>query len=81
MDVCRRNENMIKELSVPAPGTEDISFPTTYAQPFWQQCMACLWKQHRSYWRNPLYNVVRLMFTTVCGVILGSIFWALGSSR
>ncbi|KAG0616226.1 hypothetical protein M758_5G099800 [Ceratodon purpureus] len=77
----QRNETLIKELSSPAPGTEDISFPTKYAQPLWEQCMACLWKQHRSYWRNPYYNVVRLMFTTVCGLVLGSIFWKLGSNR
>lgn len=72
---------MIKELSSPLPGVEDISFPTKYAQPLWAQCMACSWKQHRSYWRNPLYNVVRFIFTTVCGLVFGSIFWKLGHSR
>lgn len=77
----QRNETIINELSISAPGSKDISFPTKYAQPLWEQCMACLWKQHRSYWRNPLYNVVRLLFTTLCGVILGSIFWGLGNNR
>jgi hypothetical protein len=75
---CRRNEALVRELSKPAAGATDLSFPTKYSQPFWQQCMACSWKQHCSYWRNPLYNVVRLLFTTACAVLFGSIFWGLG---
>lgn len=42
------------------------------------QCIACLWKQHWSYWRNPLYTAVRLWFTTIIALIFGSIFWNLG---
>jgi ABC-type multidrug transport system ATPase subunit len=74
----QRNEALVRELSKPAAGATDLSFPTKYSQPFWQQCMACSWKQHCSYWRNPLYNVVRLLFTTACAVLFGSIFWGLG---
>ncbi len=78
---CRRNEVLVKQLSSPAPDAEDLSFPTKYAQSFWQQCLACSWKQHCSYWRNPLYNVVRLLFTIICALLLGSIFWGLGHNR
>jgi hypothetical protein len=77
----QRNEVLVKQLSSPAPDAEDLSFPTKYAQSFWQQCLACSWKQHCSYWRNPLYNVVRLLFTMMCALLLGSIFWGLGHNR
>ena len=43
--------------------------------------MACLWKQHWSYWRNPHYNVVRFFFTTVVALLFGTIFWDLGTKR
>ena len=77
----QQTDTLIKELSSPASATPDISFLTSHARPLWEQFMACLWKQNNSYWRNPLYNAVRLMFTTVCSLILGSIFWNLGANR
>ncbi|XP_011019747.1 PREDICTED: pleiotropic drug resistance protein 1-like [Populus euphratica] len=77
----RRNKALIKELSAPQPGSKDLYFPTRYSQSFFAQCMACLWKQHWSYWRNPPYNAVRLLFTTFIAVMFGTIFWNLGSKR
>ncbi|MCO5580506.1 hypothetical protein L7F22_034374 [Adiantum nelumboides] len=74
----QQNQELIKQLSIPLPGSEDLSFTTTYSQPFIQQCMACLWKQHWSYWRNPYYNAVQLLFTTAIALLCGSIFWNLG---
>jgi energy-coupling factor transporter ATP-binding protein EcfA2/ABC-type multidrug transport system permease subunit len=75
------NQALIKELSSPAPGSQDLNFPTQYAQSFNVQCMACLWKQHWSYWRNPHYNAVRFFFTTVVALLFGTIFWDLGTKR
>ncbi|XVE63544.1 hypothetical protein DITRI_Ditri07aG0028500 [Diplodiscus trichospermus] len=80
-ELYRRNKALIKELSTPAPGSQDLHFRTRYSQPFPIQCMACLWKQHWSYWRNPPYTAVRLIFTTVIALLLGTIFWDLGSKR
>ncbi|KAK3034466.1 hypothetical protein RJ639_033322 [Escallonia herrerae] len=74
----RRNEKLIKELSTPAPGSQDLYFPTQYSQPFTTQFKACFWKQHWSYWRNPQYNVIRFFMTTVIGLIFGIIFWKKG---
>ncbi len=34
----------------------------------------------KQYWRNPSYNGVRYMFCTILGLLLGSIFWDLGSN-
>ncbi|KAJ8755325.1 hypothetical protein K2173_019123 [Erythroxylum novogranatense] len=78
-DLYRRNKTMIAELSKPAPGSKDLYFPTQYSQPFITQCMACLWKQHWSYWRNPPYTAVRFLFTTFIAIMFGTIFWKLGS--
>ncbi|XP_009343426.2 pleiotropic drug resistance protein 1 [Pyrus x bretschneideri] len=78
-ELYRRNKQLIKEFSTPASPSKDLYFPTRYSQPFLVQTIACLWKQHWSYWRNPLYNAVRLLFTTVIALMLGSMFWNLGS--
>ncbi|CAA0838334.1 ABC transporter G family member 40, partial [Striga hermonthica] len=78
-ELYKRNKSLIKELSVPRPGTKDLHFPTKYSQPFFTQCLACLWKQHWSYWRNPPYTAIRFLFTTFIALIFGTMFWDLGS--
>ncbi|KAL9406998.1 hypothetical protein Peur_003970 [Populus x canadensis] len=78
-DLLRRNKALIAELSTPAPGSKDIYFSTQYSTSFFTQCMACLWKQHWSYWRNPPYTAVRFLFTTFIGLMFGTMFWDLGS--
>ncbi|KAH7652107.1 Sulfate-transporting ATPase protein [Dioscorea alata] len=80
-DLFRRNKALISELSIPTPGSKDLHFPTQYSQPFPSQCMACFWKQYKSYWRNPAYNANKIIFTTVMALLLGAIFWRLGSKR
>ncbi|KAK1304719.1 putative pleiotropic drug resistance protein 2 [Acorus calamus] len=78
-DLRRRKKALIKELSVPPPGSNDLHFPTKYSQSSSTQWLACLWKQHLSYWRNPPYNAVRLFFTTLLALLFGSVYWGLGS--
>ncbi|KAH9298057.1 hypothetical protein KI387_029739 [Taxus chinensis] len=80
-DLQRRNKALIKELSTPALGSKDLHFPTQYSQPFFNQCMACFWKQRWSYWRNPQYTAVRFFFTFICAIMFGTIFWRIGSKR
>ncbi|KAK9927467.1 hypothetical protein M0R45_024650 [Rubus argutus] len=80
-EAYRRNKTLIKELSTPAPNSKDLYFPTQYSRSIFTQCLACLWKQSASYWRNPQYSAVRLFFTTMMAVLLGSIFWDFGSKR
>ncbi|KAG5243238.1 ABC transporter family protein [Salix suchowensis] len=74
----QRNQELIKELGTPAPGSKDLYFPTQYSQTFLTQCKACFWKQHWSYWRNPRYNAIRLFMTLAIGFIFGLIFWDKG---
>ncbi|XP_058002043.1 pleiotropic drug resistance protein 1 [Hevea brasiliensis] len=80
-ELYRKNKALTKEISTPQTGSKDLYFPTQYSQPFLTQCMACLWKQHWSYWRNPSYTAVKLLFTTVIALMFGTIFWDLGCKR
>ncbi|XP_020424974.1 pleiotropic drug resistance protein 1 [Prunus persica] len=80
-EMYRRNKALIKELSTPTPDSKDLHFPTQYSQSFFTQCLACLWKQHVSYWRNPQYSSVRLFYTAMMALLFGTIFWDLGSKR
>nr|GEU37382.1 pleiotropic drug resistance protein 2-like [Tanacetum cinerariifolium] len=75
-EIYRRNQELIKELSTPAPGSHYILQQRT--QPFFTQCNACLWKQGLSYWRHPQYNVVQFLMPTVIRIIFGIIFWDKG---
>lgn len=76
--IFRRNQELIKDLSTPEPGSNDLYFPTQYSQSFTTQCKACFWKQHWSYWRNSQYNAIRFFSTTVIGILFGIIFWGKG---
>ncbi|RAL51691.1 hypothetical protein DM860_010409 [Cuscuta australis] len=76
----QRNQELVKELSTPPPGSKDLQFPTKYSQSFVEQCKACFWKQHWSYWRNPQYNTIRLFITIFTGVFLGLTFWDKGNN-
>ncbi|XP_020581976.1 ABC transporter G family member 35-like isoform X2 [Phalaenopsis equestris] len=80
-ELCQRNKALIVENSRPSPGSQDLSFPTQYSQPFLTQCLACLWKQHLSYWRNTSYTVMRFVFTMMIAAMLGTIFWNLGGKK
>ncbi|XP_010658730.1 pleiotropic drug resistance protein 2 [Vitis vinifera] len=77
-ELYQRNQELIKELSTPSPGSKDLYFPTKYSQSFISQCKACFWKQHWSYWRNPPYNAIRFFLTIIIGVLFGVIFWNKG---
>ncbi|KAM0999991.1 hypothetical protein ACFX2A_006787 [Malus domestica] len=79
-ELYRQNQELIKELSTPQPGSSDLYFPTQYSQSFITQCHACFWKQHWSYWRNSRYNAIRLFMTAGIGILFGVIFWGKGDS-
>ncbi|TKY53483.1 Pleiotropic drug resistance protein 2 [Spatholobus suberectus] len=77
-DLYQKNQELIKELCTPVPGTKDLYFPSKYSRSFFTQCKACFWKQYCSYWRNPQYNAVRFFITIAIGVIFGLIYWDKG---
>ncbi|XP_021891749.1 ABC transporter G family member 31 [Carica papaya] len=77
----REVEASIQRLSIPSDGSEPLHFDTTFSQDQISQFLICLWKQNLVYWRSPQYNVVRICFTTVSALIIGSVFWDIGSER
>ncbi|KQK15967.1 hypothetical protein BRADI_1g26040v3 [Brachypodium distachyon] len=76
----RSNQELIKELSIQPPGSQDISFPTKYSQNILNQCMANAWKQFRSYWKNPPYNAMRYLMTVLYALVFGTVFWRKGKN-
>ncbi|XXG48128.1 hypothetical protein AAC387_Pa02g2653 [Persea americana] len=76
-----RNKVLVKELSTPAPSAKDLYFHTQYSQSAMGQFKSCLWKQWLTYWRSPDYNLVRYFFTLSASLILGTIFWQVGTKR
>ncbi|XP_043723662.1 ABC transporter G family member 31-like [Telopea speciosissima] len=80
-DLYRGVEATIERLSIPPAGSEPLKFSSVYARDSVGQFWICLWKQNLVYWRSPEYNAVRLFFTTISALILGTIFWDIGSKR
>ncbi|XP_044480570.1 pleiotropic drug resistance protein 1-like [Mangifera indica] len=78
-ELYQRNKALIRDLSKPVPGSKDLYFATQYSRSFITQCMACLWKQRWSYWRNTSYTAVRFLFTFFIAVTFGTMFWDLGT--
>ncbi|KAK4489205.1 hypothetical protein RD792_005000 [Penstemon davidsonii] len=76
-----RNKALVKELSKPASGAKDLYFHTQYSQTTWGQFKSCLWKQWWTYWRSPAYNLVRNLFAFICAILIGTIFWRVGTRR
>jgi hypothetical protein len=76
-DLSKRNEDLVKELSVPS-GAEPTTLPDQFAQPFSAQFMALMNRCLLDYWRNPGYNAVRIVFCVVLGLLLGSIYYQAG---
>lgn len=79
--VCRRNEKLIEELSVPPEGSAPLHFATKYPQPYIAQFRMIFWKFWRSYWQDPAYNGTRFVFATVLALLVGSILWNVGGNK
>lgn len=77
----REVEASINRFSTPAAGSEPLKFDSTYSRDKLSQFLTCLWKQNLVYWRSPAYNAMRIFFTTVSALILGTVFWNIGSKR
>ncbi|XP_073040136.1 ABC transporter G family member 36-like isoform X2 [Primulina eburnea] len=77
----QRNNTLVKDLNTTDPGAKDLYFQTQYSQPAWGQFKSCLWKQWWTYWRSPDYNLVRYFFTLACALMVGTIFWRVGTKK
>lgn len=76
----KENMALVDELSKPKTNQEDLHFPPRYWPNFKAQCMACLWKQHCSFWKNPELNVARFLNTFGISITFGIVFWQIGST-
>ncbi|KAG5572715.1 hypothetical protein H5410_062481 [Solanum commersonii] len=47
----------------------------------WGQFKSCLWKEWWTHWRSPNYNLVRFFFSLAAALMVGTIFWKVGSKR
>ena len=47
---CRRNEELIKKLQVPAEGSQPLQFSSKYPQGYLTQFYMVFWKFWQSYW-------------------------------
>ncbi|XP_050239621.1 ABC transporter G family member 31 isoform X2 [Quercus robur] len=74
-------EASIKHFSVAPTGSEPLKFPSTYSQDTVSQFKTCLWKQNLVYWRSPQYNAIRLFFTAISALLIGTVFWNIGLRR
>lgn len=72
---------MIRDLRRPPTGSTDLHFDNKYSQPFFKQCLICLWKQNLSYWRNIHYTGGRYFITIMIALLFGTTFWNLGMKR
>ncbi|KAI7741346.1 hypothetical protein M8C21_029251, partial [Ambrosia artemisiifolia] len=77
----QRNKDLVRDLSTPPLGAEDLHFVTQYSQSTWGQFKSCIWKMWWSYWRNPDYNLVRNIFTLAASLMIGITFWKIGEKR
>ncbi|XP_024977638.1 ABC transporter G family member 29-like [Cynara cardunculus var. scolymus] len=77
----KRNTALVEELSTPPSGDKELHFNTMYSQSMWGQFKSCIQKQWWSYWRTPDYNLVRFFFALVTALLLGTIFWKVGTKR
>lgn len=71
----------MEQLSKPTSRAKDLIFKTKYSQSTWGQFKCCIKKQWSSYWRTPDYNLVRFFFALVTALLLGTIFWKVGTKR
>ncbi|KAL8171705.1 LOW QUALITY PROTEIN: hypothetical protein V2J09_023509 [Rumex salicifolius] len=75
-----RNKILIQETNTTKANNKECDVSSKYSQSYKTQFAACLWKQHWSYWRYPQYTTLRLLFTAVLALLLGSVFWDLNSN-
>ncbi|MCL7044741.1 hypothetical protein MKW94_007516 [Papaver nudicaule] len=75
----QQNKELVQELSTPSLGAKDLKFPTQYSQSTWGQFKSCLWKQWWTYWRSPDYILARFFFSLTAALLLGSVFWMIGT--
>ena len=79
--LCRQNEQLIQELSIPKADSKPLEFQNKYPQPYLTQFRMIFWKFWVSYWRNVPYNGTRFIFAAVMGLLMGSILYKVNHNK
>lgn len=70
---------MVAQLQVPAPDSQPLRFDKRYPRSLLEQFLIMIRKNFTLYWRLTDYNAVRLFFTCIFGLLIGSIYWRKGN--
>lgn len=77
----KQTQSLIEELKTPPEGSEPLSFPSKYSRGYMTQLRLLMQRTFTEYWRMPAHNNVRLLFTVIFGLVLGAIYWRVGTYR
>ncbi|KAG0460355.1 hypothetical protein HPP92_020243 [Vanilla planifolia] len=78
--IYRENMDMVEKLSGRRTHQQEQSFLTEHYLNFKSQCLVCMWKQQKSYWKNPEHNIVRFITTLSTSLLFGVVFWQIGTN-
>lgn len=65
----------------PPEGSQPLQFKSRYSRKLVDQFWLLLLRNSREYWRMPDYNTVRIYFTCLFGLVLGVVYWRIGTQR
>ncbi|KAK9804995.1 hypothetical protein WJX73_009787 [Symbiochloris irregularis] len=80
-ELHKANRKLIEECKQPPEGSQPLHFDSQFAVGYMRQFQLLLKRNAAEYWRMPEYNAVRIFFTIVFGLTLGSIYWRIGKER
>ncbi|KAL3152680.1 hypothetical protein ABBQ38_012275 [Trebouxia sp. C0009 RCD-2024] len=80
-DLFRNNEELVEKLKQPPEGSQPLQFKSRYSRKLVDQFWLLLLRNSREYWRMPDYNTVRIYFTCLFGLVLGVVYWRIGTQR
>ncbi|KAK9902782.1 hypothetical protein WJX75_005811 [Coccomyxa subellipsoidea] len=80
-ELARSTQELVVQLQVPGAKSEPLRFDKQFPRNPLAQFRLILSKNFTVYWRTPEYNAVRMLSTTLLGLLFGSIYWHVGSQR
>lgn len=78
-DVARSTMEVIKQYEVPKPDSQPLLLEEMHVSSFKTQFSANLLRFWKMYWRQPEYNLTRLVVTLGIAFVFGSLFWRQGN--
>ena len=79
--LCRKTQELVEKLKQPPEDSKPLKFKSRYSRKVMDQFRLLLLRNSREYWRMPDYNTVRIYFTCLFGLVLGAVYWRIGTER